>query len=31
MDLTIWIPATVALGLLTMALMFVFLKVSDKV
>ncbi|QJX00617.1 hypothetical protein FTUN_8249 [Frigoriglobus tundricola] len=31
MDLTVWIPATVGLGLLTMALMFIFLKVCEKV
>ncbi len=31
MDLTVWIPATVLLGLLTLALMFAFLAACDKV
>lgn len=31
MDLTVWIPATVALGLTTLALMFAFLEACDKV
>jgi hypothetical protein len=31
MDLTIWVPVTVLLGLLTMALMFAFLEACDKV
>jgi hypothetical protein len=31
MDLTVWIPATVLLGFLTLALMFAFLAACDKV
>lgn len=31
MDLTFWVPATVGLGLLTLALMFAFLEACDKV
>lgn len=31
MDLTLWIPATIALGLLTMALLFAFLEACDNV
>ena len=30
-DLTVWIPATAGLGLLTMALLFAFLEACDKV
>jgi hypothetical protein len=31
MDLTIWIPAMVVLGLATMGLMFAFLAVCERV
>jgi hypothetical protein len=31
MDLTIWIPAMVLLGLITMALFFAFLFASERV
>lgn len=31
MNLTVWIPATFGLGLLTMGLMFAFLRACDKV
>ena len=31
MNLTIWIPAMILLGLLTMGLMFAFVKACDKV
>jgi hypothetical protein len=31
MDLAIWIPATVLLGLATMGLMFLFARACDKV
>lgn len=31
MDLTVWVPATVLLGLLTMGLLFAFLEACDKV
>ncbi len=31
MDLTIWLPAMFALGLLTFALMFAFVPACDKV
>ena len=31
MDLNVWVPATVALGLLTLALMFAFLEACDNV
>jgi hypothetical protein len=30
-DLAVWIPVTVALGLATLALMFAFLEACDKV
>jgi len=30
-DLTVWIPATAALGLAALALMFAFLEACDKV
>jgi hypothetical protein len=30
-DLIVWIPATVLLGLLTLGLMFAFLEACDKV
>lgn len=31
MDLTIWIPVTVLLGLATLAAMFAFIKACEKV
>jgi hypothetical protein len=31
MDLAIWIPATVGLGVLALGLMFAFVKACDKV
>jgi hypothetical protein len=31
MDLTFWIPATIALGLVTLGLMFAFLHACDNV
>jgi hypothetical protein len=31
MDLTVWVPATVLLGLLTFGLLFAFLEACDKV
>ncbi len=31
MDLTVWVPATVLLGLVTLALMFAFVEACDKV
>ena len=31
MDLTIWIPVTVLLGLVTLGLMFAFIVACDKV
>lgn len=31
MDLSVWIPVTVSLGLLTLSLMFVFVIGCDKV
>ena len=31
MDLAIWVPATVALGLATLALMYAFVVACDKV
>ena len=31
MDLTIWIPLTVSLGLATLGLMFAFIAACDKV
>lgn len=31
MDLSIWIPAMILLGLLTLGLMFAFVKGCDKV
>lgn len=31
MDLNLWIPITVGLGLVTLILMFLFVKACDKV
>jgi len=31
MDLEIWVPATLVLGLVTLALMFAFVTACDKV
>lgn len=31
MDLTVWIPGTILLGLATFGLMFLFLQACDKV
>ena len=31
MDLTVWVPATVLLGLLAFGLLFAFLEACDKV
>ena len=31
MDLTLWIPLTIALGLGTLALMWVFIEACDRV
>jgi hypothetical protein len=31
MDLTIWIPLTIALGLATMLAMFAFVRACDKI
>jgi len=31
MDLTVWLPGTILLGLATLGLMFAFVKACDKV